>query len=126
MICQSIAGAIGTGTHGMGMSFPALDQQIIGIKILTASGTFLQLSTKDHPLLFQAAKVHLGALGIICEVTLQCVAHQNLAIETRLVDFESCCRMMPDSSVNTYSRFWWIPHTGKVQYWKAIKNQRES
>lgn len=123
---QSIAGAIATDTHGMGLSFPSLAEQIIGIKLLTATGEFLTISETENNHLFNAAKVHLGALGIVCEVTLQCVARKNLAIETQLMDFETCCQMMPDTTPNTYSRFWWIPHTGKVQYWRATQTEAKT
>ena len=86
---QSIAGAMATGTHGMGLSFGALDQQITAVKIITATGDTITACKKNNTEVFQMARVHLGALGIISEVTLRCLPRKNLHIKTELLDFET-------------------------------------
>ena len=68
---QTLAGAIATGTHGTGRQLPALHDQVIALRLLTPGGELLDCSAQQQPELFQAAKVSLGSLGVITEMTLQ-------------------------------------------------------
>ncbi len=69
---QTIAGAISTGTHGTGRLLGGLATQVHAMQLVAADGSVLYLDA-DSDLLFAAARVGLGALGIIATVTLQCV-----------------------------------------------------
>ncbi len=68
---QSLAGALSTATHGTGRGLQCMSAHIVALKLITADGSIVNCSQSEHPELFQAAKVSLGALGIITEVTLQ-------------------------------------------------------
>ena len=70
---QTIAGAIATGTHGTGARFGGLASQVRGLTMITANGSQLRCSEADHPDIYTAARIGLGALGVITELTLQCV-----------------------------------------------------
>jgi FAD-linked oxidoreductase len=70
---QSIAGAISTATHGTGASLPNISTQIVELTLVLADGSTLQCSPEHDPEVFRAARVGLGALGVIAEVTLRCV-----------------------------------------------------
>jgi len=69
---QSIAGAISTGTHGTGIRLGNLSSFVVGMKLVTGTGDVLTITETDTELL-NAARVGVGALGIVTEVTLQCV-----------------------------------------------------
>ncbi len=69
---QSIAGAISTATHGTGARLGNISSQVAELTLVLADGTTLECSP-DEPELFRAARVGLGALGAIAEVTLRCV-----------------------------------------------------
>ncbi len=68
---QSLAGAIATATHGTGLDFTSLSGMVTGLRLITPAGETLDLSTDSQPDLFDAARVSLGALGIITRVTMQ-------------------------------------------------------
>jgi FAD-linked oxidoreductase len=70
---QTIAGATSTGTHGTGARFRGLAAQIVGMTLVTADGHLLRVDEDQNPELLPAARLGLGALGIVVEVTLQCV-----------------------------------------------------
>ncbi|GGF37736.1 FAD-linked oxidoreductase [Marmoricola endophyticus] len=82
---QSIAGAISTGTHGTGARFRGLSAQVAGARLVTADGELLDVDADHHPELLPAVQLGLGALGVLVEVTLQCVpafllrAHESSA-----------------------------------------------
>src|SRR5207245_398201 len=78
---ESIAGAISTGTHGTGLRFGSLSTQIVGMNLVTAEGRLLQISLDQQPELMAAARVSLGALGVITQVTIQCVQAFNLFLQ---------------------------------------------
>src|SRR5438067_5766510 len=67
---QSIAGAISTGTHGSGPRHGSLSSLVCGLRLMPADGTVRHLAPGDE--LFDGARVGLGALGIITQVTLRC------------------------------------------------------
>jgi FAD-linked oxidoreductase len=67
---QTIAGAMATGTHGTGVTLPALSSMIVGLRLVTPNGNVLNIDTSDMEML-HAARVNVGALGIVTEVTIQ-------------------------------------------------------
>ncbi|GAA4804930.1 D-arabinono-1,4-lactone oxidase [Actinomycetospora chlora] len=70
---QTIAGAVGTGTHGTGTRVGGLATQVVGLDLVLADGTTVHGDAGEHPELFAAARVGLGALGVVTHVELQCV-----------------------------------------------------
>src|SRR4051812_7593631 len=70
---QSLAGAISTGTHGTGIRLQGIAAAVSGLVLALADGSLLECSAEVEPRVFQAARVGLGALGVITEVELQCV-----------------------------------------------------
>ena len=70
---QSIAGAISTATHGTGARLRNIPSQVAALTLVLADGSTLHCSEQDDPELLRAARVGLGALGVVAEVTLRCV-----------------------------------------------------
>ena len=75
---QSIAGAISTGTHGPGIRFANLSSRVVGMRLITGGGEVVDCSATAEPELFSAARVGLGALGMLSTVTIQTVPAFNL------------------------------------------------
>jgi L-gulonolactone oxidase len=70
---QSITGAISTATHGTGARLRNLSAQIAGLRLVSAVGDVLELTPERDPEAYLAARVSLGALGVISAVTIRCV-----------------------------------------------------
>ncbi len=68
---QTVAGAISTGTHGSGGHRASLSSQVCALELVTGDGTVVTATPEHDPALFAAAKVGLGALGILTAVTFQ-------------------------------------------------------
>lgn len=75
---QTIAGAISTGTHGTGLRFPTLAQDVVGLELVAGDGSVHRFSGDEDSEPFHAAQVALGALGVVTEVTLRCRPHFRL------------------------------------------------
>ncbi|WP_255246963.1 D-arabinono-1,4-lactone oxidase [Skermania pinensis] len=67
---QSAAGAISTATHGTGRKLGNLATTVESIELVKADGSVVELSTGDE---LRAARVGVGALGIITAYTLATV-----------------------------------------------------
>jgi L-gulono-1,4-lactone dehydrogenase len=70
---QTVAGAISTATHGTGALLGNISSQVVELTLMLADGSTLACSAEREPEVFRAARVGLGALGAIVEVTLRCV-----------------------------------------------------
>jgi L-gulonolactone oxidase len=72
---QTVAGAISTGTHGTGANLRNISSQIEEVELVTADGSVRELAPppSGRSELLRAARVGIGALGVISAVTLRCV-----------------------------------------------------
>ena len=75
---QTLGGALATGTHGTGARFGNLSSQVERLRLIDAAGEIRECSADDDPDLFRAARVGLGAVGVVTAVTLRCVPAQVL------------------------------------------------
>jgi FAD-linked oxidoreductase len=67
---QTLAGAASTGTHGTGIDFKSLSGYVTQLRLISPAGEQLDITPADKDL-FNAARVSVGALGVITEMTLQ-------------------------------------------------------
>jgi FAD-linked oxidoreductase len=110
---QSIAGAISTATHGTGARFGGLATQVAGLRIIAGDGSVIECSEEREPEVFRAARVGLGALGVISAVTLKCVPAFNLrAVEMPIRVDEVLESLEEHIRENEHFEFFWVPHTG--------------
>ena len=61
---QTLAGAVSTATHGTGRTLPALSAEITGLRMVTGSGEFLEISDGQNDDMLEGARVALGSLGV--------------------------------------------------------------
>ncbi|MDQ3476642.1 MAG: FAD-binding protein [Actinomycetota bacterium] len=109
---QTVAGAISTGTHGTGQRLGGLAAQVRALQIVLADGSVVTCSATEHPELFSAARVGLGALGILATVTLQAEPAFALRAQERPMSLPSVLGDL-DALVadNDHFEFFWFPHT---------------
>ncbi len=67
---QTISGSISTGTHGTGLGLPSVSAQVYGFDLVTADGELTTITGGDE---LEAARIGLGALGLIYSLTLRTV-----------------------------------------------------
>ncbi len=111
---QSLAGALATATHGTGHT-GTLSDFAIQIELVTADGRVHLLTPQTAPEEFAAARVNIGALGIIYAITLQCtplfkVSHARTVLDWNTLR-KSYLRLYND---HDYFMFYWNPYTNKV------------
>lgn len=114
---QTISGAISTGTHGTGARFGGISTQVRALTLVLADGSVVSCSAEDRPELFAAARIGLGAMGIIATVTLECEPAFLLRAVEKPVRFEEILSAFDSwSDEHDYTEFHWFPHTKWTLY----------
>jgi FAD-linked oxidoreductase len=110
---QTLAGCLATATHGTGAGIGCMSTFIEGLQLVDARGDLVDCDANNNPELFQAAKVSLGALGVITQVRLQNVAPYRLRRETVWRSFEEMLELA-DSMAEQHRNFefYYIPFSG--------------
>ncbi len=112
---QTLGGAIGTGTHGTGLTLGSLSTMVTGVTLVTGQGEILNLNRKSDPELFEAARLSVGSLGVITRFRLKLAPSFALTeasyvapAETVLADLEGFAR------VHRHFEFFWFPYADQV------------
>jgi FAD-linked oxidoreductase len=113
---QTIAGAVGTGTHGTGLGFGSLSDQVIALRIVTPQGEVVDCSREQRPDLFEVGRVSLGLVGVVTEITLRVVPAYRLryraeqrSLRAMLEEFDELCHR------HRHVEFFWFPYSEWVQ-----------
>ncbi|MGC9437457.1 D-arabinono-1,4-lactone oxidase [Streptomyces sp. WG5] len=110
---QTVSGATSTGTHGTGRDSASIAAQIRGLEMVTADGSVLTCSERENPDVFAAARIGLGALGVVTALTLAVepvflltAREEPMRFDRVLAGFEELW------AENEHFEFYWFPHTG--------------
>jgi L-gulono-1,4-lactone dehydrogenase len=108
---QTLAGALSTGTHGTGARLGGLATQVEALELVLADGSLVACSASSRPELFAAARVGLGAFGVITTVTLRCVPSFLLAADERPVPLAEVVERFDSlAAANDHFEFYWFPY----------------
>ncbi|MGW1490618.1 D-arabinono-1,4-lactone oxidase [Streptomyces sp. NPDC002402] len=110
---QTVAGATSTGTHGTGRDSASIAAQIRALELVTADGSLLTCSEKENPDVFAAARIGLGALGVVTAITfavepvfLLTAREEPMVFDRVTAEFDQLF------AENEHFEFYWFPHTG--------------
>lgn len=112
---QTVSGATSTGTHGTGRESASIAAQIRGLELVTADGSVLTCSEKENPEVFAAARIGLGALGVVTAITfaveplfLLTAREEPMPFDRVIAEFDQLW------AENEHFEFYWFPHTGNT------------
>jgi L-gulonolactone oxidase len=109
---QTVSGAVSTGTHGTGRDSAGFAAQIAALELVLADGSVVTCSGAERPELFAAARVGLGALGVISTVTFQAEKAFVLEADERPMPLDEVLDGFFDIvAANEHFEFYWFPHT---------------
>ncbi len=119
---QAIAGAIATGTHGSSLVHGNLASLVTGLRLVTGTGEILELGAGDPRL--DAARVHLGALGVVTRVTLRCEPQFRLTESIERVPIRQIpAQLTAIARSAEYVKVWWLPHTREALIYRYARTQ---
>lgn len=109
---QTVAGAIGTGTHGTGKNLRNLSSMLVGVRMVTGKGEIVEASIEEDPGLFRALRVALGSCGIFLKMRLQLQPTFRLHRREWCVPIEFCLENLESLQENNRNfDFYWYPRS---------------
>ncbi|HEU5241352.1 MAG TPA: D-arabinono-1,4-lactone oxidase [Ornithinibacter sp.] len=112
---QTISGAIATGTHGTGARLQGIAAAVCGLTLVLADGSTLDCSAEAEPEVFAAARVGLGALGVLTEVELQCVPAFRLHAKEGGSSLSAMLpRLQDEADAHDHLDLMWFPHSDRA------------
>ncbi|WP_052667039.1 D-arabinono-1,4-lactone oxidase [Nitriliruptor alkaliphilus] len=107
---QTVAGATATATHGTGARFANLASTVVGLRLVAGDGRTVDIDAGRDPDLLRAARVHLGALGVVTEVRVRTVPAFTLEAEESVEAVDEVLADL-DGFVdgNDHAEFFWFP-----------------
>lgn len=89
---------------------------VVGMKLATPTEGLISLSHESNPRLFAMAKVGLGSLGVVTELTLRCIPKHSLMEQLSVLDMKELSAVDHYQRLRDYRhvRYMWLPLTSKV------------
>ncbi len=113
---QTLAGAIATGTHGTGAKLGSLSTQVEAMRLVSGDGSLRCLSSTETPELLPAARLGLGALGVVTAVTLRLVPAYRLHERTLREPIKQAVELFAERvATHRHCEFFWLPHNDKAE-----------
>ncbi|MFG2986679.1 D-arabinono-1,4-lactone oxidase [Streptomyces sp. NPDC048258] len=121
---QTVSGATSTGTHGTGRDSASIAAQIRGLELVTADGRLLTCSEKENPEVFAAARLGIGALGIVTSITFAVEPLFFLTAREEPMGFDRVTAEFDEHvTENEHFEFYWFPHTGNCNTKRNNRSQ---
>ncbi len=122
---QSVAGVIGTGTHGSSLVHGNLSSLVESLRLVSGRGEPVSIGGADPRL--DGARVHLGALGIVTEVTLRVVPAFRLRETIDNIPLATVAPTLLEIARSAeYVKVWWLPHTKLAQVFRYTRTEEPS
>jgi len=110
---QRVAGAIATGTHGSSLTHGNIATAVRGMRLVDGRGEVVSLGPDDPRL--PGARVHLGAMGVVTEVTLAVEPLFYLREVRAPLPLEVAVERIDELARSAeYVKWWWLPHTDQA------------
>jgi L-gulonolactone oxidase len=109
---QTVSGAVSTGTHGTGRASASIAHQLAALELVLTDGSVVSCSRTERPELFEHARVGLGALGVVSQVTFQTEKLFALHADERPMPLQEVLEGYEELvAANDHFEFFWFPHT---------------
>ena len=120
---QTISGAISTSTHGTGARLTGIAGQVAALRLVSGNGDVIEISPTSNSDLLDFARVGVGSLGIVTEVTLDVVPSFRLEAVEGAQRLDALLENLDELTArNDHFEFFWIPHTK----WALTKQNNRS
>ncbi len=112
---QSLGGAISTATHGTGRQLQCFSATVTELRLVLADGSIVTCSPEKDRELFEAARVAVGSIGILSEITLQNRAAYRLREQVNVMSTqEAIATLQRDRDKHRHIEFFAFPFGEKA------------
>lgn len=110
-----MGGFIQVGAHGTGKLVAPVDHYVTKLKMVTPGQGTIELTKETHGRLFELARVGLGCLGVVVEITMECIPALELVEHTFVLTRKQAIQQKDELlKKHKHMRFMWIPYTDAV------------
>jgi FAD/FMN-containing dehydrogenase len=123
---QTVAGIVGTGTHGTGAQLKIISDSLQGVRLLTGQGEALEISDEQDTEFLRAARVSLGALGIFTALTFKLSEAARLRRREWCTHLDDCLHHLEELiDGHRHFDFYWYPRSDLVKLRTVDEAERE-
>jgi FAD/FMN-containing dehydrogenase len=113
---QTLAGAIGTGTHGSGRQLQNLATMLTGARVIDGNGDVHEFTVERRPDIIRALRVSLGAVGILASIRIDVVEAYKLQRKEWCTTFDRALAGFDDLADRCRNAdFYWYPRSDEVK-----------
>lgn len=115
---QTIAGAIGTGTHAQGTGEGLLADTVLSIDYLDATGQLRRIERASES--FGAFQLHLGSLGLITELTLAVAPNPDYVCHKYTTSGDDLRQHFNSwNERSDHVKVWWFTEEDRAHVWEV-------
>jgi len=112
---QTIAGAVGTGTHGTGIDLGSISAAVQGFRLVKSDGEVVSASATENTALYEAGRVSMGSLGVMSEITMKALPNYALEETGGRMQAEDVLRQVEIlREAHRHFEFFWFPYAEDV------------
>ena len=115
---QQLGGWTQVSAHGTGITLPPVDEMIVRLQLATPTEGLMTMRAGlggHDDFVFRHAKVGLGSLGVVTELTLKCIPQLNLHETTTVSTREDISQGHAQRlRAHRHVRYMWLPYTDVV------------
>lgn len=112
---QTLGGAIGTGTHGTGLTLGSLSTMVTAVTLVSGAGEILNLNRNSDPELFDAARLSVGSMGVITRFRVKMVPSFALTEASYVAPAEEVLGDLERlANAHRHFEFFWFPYADQV------------
>ncbi len=120
----TIGGAVSVGAHGSGPKLCNLSAHVTAVGLITADGVLRRVTAQADHELFGAARLSLGALGVVSHVELECDLARPMRVRRFKSALEDTLARLPELRAHaTQLSFEWFPGTGVTRIRTAMATE---
>ncbi|CAG7851354.1 L-gulonolactone oxidase Short=LGO; AltName: Full=L-gulono-gamma-lactone oxidase; Short=GLO [Serendipita indica DSM 11827] len=117
---QAMGGVITTATHGTGIEFKVLGDDVLSLSLLLADGTLVYCSRHENQDLFKATLCGLGSTGLVISVQIRVEPAFQLREAQVTRPFDEILANLDDIVHQAqHVRLWWYPQNKSVRVCSA-------
>ncbi len=112
---QTLAGAMGTGTHGTGLTLGAIPTFVTGLTLVTAAGRILDVDARNEAEVSESARLSLGSMGVVSRVRLKLARSYGLSERSYTLAAEEGLRRLEElAGSHRHFEFFWFPYADRL------------
>jgi FAD-linked oxidoreductase len=112
---QTLGGAVGTGTHGTGITLGSFSADVASFRLVLANGVVIHCAPDENAEVFGAGRTCMGMLGVMTEIDMKVRPIYKLVEKQFVQPIDELFRQLDRLvAANRHFEFFWFPYADKA------------